>query len=146
MARKSFALNTVPHVAEIGDVELLFRPEVMGDEFLDAYEAMREKHKLAGVTGEPSDMTADQLRETTRAVRKFVADLMFPESAEQFAEMPLPDRIVVGLLEWTLEIYGGNGGQRPPTSSSASSTASRTPGTRGTGSSRSKASTRTAGR
>ncbi|MBB6344354.1 hypothetical protein FHU36_000863 [Nonomuraea muscovyensis] len=36
MARRIFQLNTVPHVAEIDDdVELLFKPEVMGDEYLD---------------------------------------------------------------------------------------------------------------
>lgn len=28
MAKKTFKLNTEPHVAEIGDVELLFIPEI----------------------------------------------------------------------------------------------------------------------
>lgn len=145
--RKTFALNTEPHVAEIGDVELQFRPEVMGDDFLDAYEAMQERNKLAGVDlNDPSGMTADQLRETTAAARTFLSDLMMPESAQAFAEMPLPDRIVVALLEWTMEVYGGNGGQRPPTSSSGSSKASPPRGTRGTGNSRSMGSTRAAGR
>lgn len=38
MATKRFSLHTEPHVAEIGDdLAFEFRPEVDGDEFLDAY-------------------------------------------------------------------------------------------------------------
>ncbi|TDC23417.1 hypothetical protein E1265_12835 [Streptomyces sp. 8K308] len=59
------------------------------------------------------------------------------------ASMPLPDRILVGLLEWAIELYGGG---RPPTSSTDSAAPSPTPGRRGTASSRSRASTRTSGR
>jgi hypothetical protein len=59
--------------------------------------------------------------------------------------MRVPDRVLVELLEWTTELYGG-GNDRPTTPSSGSSRASRRAGTPGKGSSRSKASTRTAGR
>ncbi|MFF2964221.1 hypothetical protein ACFVT1_36260 [Streptomyces sp. NPDC057963] len=148
MARKSFALRTESHVAEIGDdIELEFQPEVMGDEFLDAYEALQDTYTELGV--DPSNaagMTPAQLRTTTDAVRAFLAGLMLPESAAQFDTMRLPHRVIVALLEWTMEIYGGNGGQRPPTSSNGSAAASPPRGTRGTASSRSKGSTPARGR
>ncbi|MFF5279396.1 hypothetical protein [Streptomyces sp. NPDC000133] len=56
----------------------------------------------------------------------------------------LPDRVLVELLEWVVELFGG--GQRPPTSSGGSAAASLPPGRRGTGVSPSKGSTRTRGR
>jgi len=57
----------------------------------------------------------------------------------------VPDRVLLELLEWTVELYGG-GNDRPTTPSSGSSRASRRAGTPGKGSSPSKGSTRTAGR
>ncbi|MEU6594807.1 hypothetical protein ABZ923_37370 [Streptomyces sp. NPDC046881] len=59
--------------------------------------------------------------------------------------MRVPDRVLLELLEWTVELYGG-GNDRPTTPSSGSSRASRRAGTPGKASSPSKASTRTAGR
>jgi hypothetical protein len=59
--------------------------------------------------------------------------------------MRVPDRVLLDLLEWTVELYGG-GNDRPTTRSSGSSRASRRAGTPGKASSPSKASTRTAGR
>ncbi|MFF0092662.1 hypothetical protein ACFYSF_22250 [Streptomyces canus] len=59
--------------------------------------------------------------------------------------MRVPDRVLVELLEWTTELYGG-GNDRPTTPSSGSSRASRRAGTPGKAPSRSKGSTRTAGR
>ncbi|MFE6022339.1 hypothetical protein ACFQ6O_38320 [Streptomyces sp. NPDC056441] len=141
--RKSFALNTEPHVAEIGDeLRFEFRPEVMADEFLDAYELVREA--AASVAGGGENVSLEVVRDSNRAVKAFLAELMLPESAEQFVEVQLPPRIFAELLEWTLEVYGG--GNRPPTSSNGSSAASRPPGSRGTGTSRSKGSTRATGR
>lgn len=55
----------------------------------------------------------------------------------------LPDRVLVELMEWVVELYGG--GQRPPTSSSGSAKTSQRSGKRGTGVSPSKASTSTTG-
>ncbi|MEU7323431.1 hypothetical protein ABZ682_23195 [Streptomyces griseoviridis] len=63
----------------------------------------------------------------------------------QDESMRVPDRILVELLEWTTELYGG-GNDRPTTPSSGSSRASRRAGTPGKASSRSKGSTRAAGR
>jgi hypothetical protein len=59
--------------------------------------------------------------------------------------MRVPDRVLMDLLEWTVELYGG-GNDRPTTPSSGSSRASRKAGTPGKAASRSKVSTRTAGR
>jgi hypothetical protein len=179
--RKSFALNTQPHVAEIGDIELEFQPEVMGDEFMDAYAEMRDAQQSKGVDLDNlSEADPSVVRGTVRALRVFLARQMLPESAAKFlrvnvvdssgevlasyddlaeaeacaAERPgrrvvddlrFPTRVIVELLEWVVELYGG-GGDRPTTSSSASATASRPAGTRGTGASPSKASTRTRGR
>lgn len=181
MASKTFALNTEPHVATVAGVDLLFQPEVMGDEFLDAFESLQSAYKSASV--DPDDLTqltGDRLREITGSVRKFLAEMMLPESAHVFIQwqvranarggkvlgtygtlaeaeqaakatkgatvfdsgMRLPDRILIELMEWVLEVHG----RRPFTSSNGSPAPSPNPGSRGTGPSRSKASTRAAGR
>jgi hypothetical protein len=62
------------------------------------------------------------------------------------AGLRLPDRVLVELMEWVVELYGGAGGQRPPTSSNGSAPASPPPGPRGRGVSPSRASTSTRGR
>lgn len=188
--RKSFALNTEPHVAELGDgTELLFKPEIMSDEFLDALAEMREEQKeKTGVDVEGLSLSdADAVRAATSGLRTFLAHLMLPESAElmlrayverdgkrvqlgkadrvfpTFAEakayadslsekggraravwgLRMPDRHLLEMLDWTVEMY--TGGRRPPTSSGASAGGPAKAGTRGTGASRSKGSTRARG-
>lgn len=83
--RETFALNTEPHVAEIPGlgVELQFQPEVMGDEFLDAYAEMREGQKReTGVDVEDVDAgDVENLRKLTGGLRLFLSRLMLPESA-----------------------------------------------------------------
>ncbi|RWZ77868.1 hypothetical protein EQK42_00635 [Streptomyces albidoflavus] len=178
--RRQFTINVEPHVAEIGDTELLFQPEVMGDEFLDAYEDLQETQKRLGVdVNDLAGVEPEKLRLIVASLRVFLARLMLPESADEFlawdvvkagkvvdsypteeeAEaraaklkdaavrvggMRLPDRVLVQLLEWAVELYGG--GSRPTTSSTGSAAASPPPGTRGRAVSRSKGSTRTGGR
>ncbi|MFE0763681.1 hypothetical protein [Streptomyces smyrnaeus] len=178
--RRQFTINDEPHVAEIGDTELLFKPEVMGDEFLDAYEALQVTQKELGVNvNDLAGVEPDKLRHSVASLRTFLARLMLPESANRFlawdvikagkvvesyateeeAEtraaklkdatvrvggMRLPDRVLVQLLEWAVELYGG--GSRPTTSSTGSAAASPPPGTRGKAPSRSKGSTRAGGR
>lgn len=177
--RKAFALNQEPHVAEIGDQELEFQPEVMGDEFLDAYAEMRDRQKAeSGVDVEDlKGGDAEDLRKVTGGLRIFLSRLMLPDSAKLITQVDVrkdgnvletfytweegrayadehggtprwafrvPDRILVQLLDWTVELYSG--GRRPPTSSGASAAPSRKAGTRSTGASRSKGSTRTSGR
>ncbi|MFF4179728.1 hypothetical protein [Streptomyces sp. NPDC001750] len=178
--RKTFALNTEPHVAVIGETELLFQPEVMGDDFMDSYAELREARQAEGVDlDDIEDADPAVVRKSNRGLRVFFARQMLPESAVLFLrlnvvkadkvlksfqdleeaeayaakqkgarivdELRLPPRVLAELLEWIVELYGG-GDARPTTSSSGSSTASRPAGTRGTGRSPSKASTRTRGR
>lgn len=145
MATKKFSLHTEPHVAEIGDeLAFEFRPEVDGDEFLDAYDALKERYGGLQLGG--TDLKAIQtsdLREAIAAVRAFLTTLMLPDAATRFEDTKLPNRIIMQLLEWAMGIYGGD---RPPTSSGGSSTTSPPAGTPGTGSSRSRGSTRARGR
>lgn len=178
--RKSFALHTEPHVADVGGTELFFEPEVFGDEFMDAYAELRDSQKAQGVDLENlEDADPSVLRHALRALRVFLARHMLPESAELITRLDvvkdgktlksfqdwdqaeeyaakhpgarivdglrLPTRVLVELLEWVVELFGG-GGSRPTMSSSASATASRKAGTRGTATSPSKASTRARGR
>ncbi|MFJ5037935.1 hypothetical protein [Streptomyces parvulus] len=53
----------------------------------------------------------------------------------------LPDRVLIELMEWTIELYGGGTGEeaRPTTPSKGSSAGSKRTGTRGKAPSRSKA-------
>ncbi len=173
--KKTFALNTEPHVAEIpGVADLEFIPEAMGDEFLDAYQEMRQTQRER--TGVDVDQVrggdVDGLRKITGGLRIFLSRLMLPDSAElitrvdvvragtvlesfptweeatEYADkegdgarpvwgLRVPDRILVQLLDWTVELYTGSG-RRPPTSSGASAARSSTGGKRSTGASRSK--------
>lgn len=145
MAKKTFTLNTEPHIAEIGDVQLAFQPEVMGDEFLDAYEALREAQSALGVDMDDlSAVESSQLRQVSAALKTFLARLMLPGSAEMFTEMRLPDRVLIELMEWSVELYG-SGGNRPTGRSSGSAQASPRTGTPGRAPSRSKALTSTSG-
>ncbi|MGA5599645.1 hypothetical protein ACPCUF_01165 [Streptomyces griseoincarnatus] len=180
--RKSFALHSEPHVADIGGTELLFEAEIFGDEFMDAYAELRDSQKKQGVDLENlADGDPSELRRTMRSVRLFLARQMLPESAELFTTLDvvdasgkllesftdydeaeefarerdgarvvdrfrLPTRVMVELLEWVVELYGGGAGSRPTTSSSGSATASRRAGKPGPAASPSKASTRTRGR
>jgi hypothetical protein len=167
--RRSFTINTEPHVAEVGEHELLFQPEVMGDEFLDAYTKLREVQSAGGVdVDDLANLDPAELRKVTAALRVFLAGLMLPESAEVFARwevkagsgkavlgtygtpeeaeaeaakkhgakvtdasLRLPDRVLVELLEWVVELYGSGATARPTGSSSGSAQASPSRGMRG---------------
>jgi hypothetical protein len=146
MATRKFALNTEPHEAQIGDrLTLQFEPEVMGDEFMDAYAQLREAQSgLPADPGAMQDVEPAAVRDAANGLRHFLASFMVPQSAREFADTKLPDRILLELFHWVLELYGG--AARPTGSSSASSSPSPTAGTRSTGNSRSRASTSTRGR
>ncbi|BBA98369.1 hypothetical protein RVR_4523 [Actinacidiphila reveromycinica] len=179
MATKKFTLNSTPHEAEIGSATYLFEPEILGDEFLDRYERLQEANRRLNLDpANMADTDLSKVREATVAMRVFLASLMLPESAHEFARWDVvvggkvvsshpnpeeagaaaakrkgatvadagtryPDRVLVELMEWVVELYGGN---RPPTSSSGSAPASPPPGRRGRGVSPSKASMSTRGR
>lgn len=93
MATKSFSLNTDPHIAEIGDaIELLFLPEVMGDEYLDHYGALTERYQSLGIDlKNPTGMDAKTLRAASAGVRDFLVELMVPESAKEFSQWDVVD-------------------------------------------------------
>jgi hypothetical protein len=183
VARKKITLNTEPHVVEIGDTELLFLPEVMGDEFVDAFGELKEAQKAASGIDLDDLSTLDQsmIRGAARAMRAFLARLMLPESADLFTRInvvdtagtmlesfhdqdeakayaeqhkgsrtvdafPLPDRVLVDIMEFVVQLYGAGADERPPTSSSASSKPSPKGGRRGMGVSPSRASTPASGR
>lgn len=124
--RKSFALNTIPHEAEIGDAVLQFVPEVPGDEFLDGYTRLRDAQKTAA-DGEDTD--PEHVRKVTAALREFLTEFMLPDSRQQFATMQLPTRVLMELTEWVAELYGGGASERPTGRSSGSPQPRRTPGT-----------------
>lgn len=141
MSKIVIEVRSEPHVAQVGDVELKFLPEVVGDGFLQAFDRMQETHKSIQ-PGTPEGEAA--LRER-RALREFLAYPMLPESREVFDTLELPDHALLALYQWLLseEVYGAG---RPPMSPSGSVPPSSTPGTPSTASGRSKASTRTRGR
>lgn len=174
MATRKFALNTEPHIAEIGEYRFEFQPEVMGDEFLDSYSLLQETGKRVNVDlADTTNIDLSDVREVTVALRVFLASLMLPASAAEFTSwqvraaggkvlsshrtpdeahaaaaetkgkttvvdggVRLPDRVLVELMEWCVELYGG--GQRPPMSSNASAQASLPPGRPGRATSRSR--------
>lgn len=145
MATRSFVINTEPHVAEVGTHRLLFVPEAMGDEFVDAYAELQETYKRLHIDDEQDAAGVDPsvLREANTAARDFLKRFMLPESAAEFNEVQLPHRVLGELTQWVMELYGG---ERPPTSSPASAASRRSGGTRSTGSSRSRVSTSMRGR
>ncbi|MFJ4627198.1 hypothetical protein [Streptomyces sp. NPDC088847] len=183
MARKKITLNTEPHVVEIGDTELEFLPEVMGDEFVEAFGELKEAQKAASGLDLDDLSTLDPslIRGAARGMRSFLARLMLPETAELFTRInvvdkagkvldsfhdqdeakayaekrkgartvdafPLPDRHMITIMEFVVELYGAGADERPPTSSSASATPSRKGGRRGMGVSPSRVSTPASGR
>lgn len=118
MATKNFAINTEPHVAKIGDVEISFQPEVVGAEFAQAYAGLREAQKQIKAAGD--DVSPEALIAVNTEMRAFVTGFMLPESVKVFNEMRIPDRVLVQLLEWVAELYGGGVEERPTSQSSGS--------------------------
>ena len=118
MAEKSFAINTEPHVATIGDHKLSFVPEVVGAEFADAYAGLKEAHKL--VKAAKDGVGPKELKAVNAGMREFLTGFMLPHSAEVFESLKLPDRVLVQLLEWLTALYGGGSGNAPGGSSSES--------------------------
>lgn len=175
MARKSFAVEQQPHVAEVGGTELHFLPEMYGDKYLDAYAELQTAQAALGAEGgDHSKLSGEKLRELYGAIRSYLTQVMTEESAERFSRfevcregqvvevfrslnqadtyasglegavrvvdrsMQVPDRVLLELMEWTIELYGG-GQDRPTGRSKGSSAGSRRTSTSGRASSRSKA-------
>lgn len=127
MASKSFAINTEPHVADVGGTELKFQPEVIGAEFAQAYAGLRAvqskvKGNKASSTKHAKEESLDPsvLVEVHEAMRTFIRRFLVEESHAAFDTLRLPDRILVQLLEWVAELYGGGSGNDDGGSSSES--------------------------
>ena len=122
MATKTFEIRTQPHEAVIGPHTLLLEPEVIGAEFAQAYAAIREVqgkvkaaqgNKASGTKHAKADgLDADVLTELSEAMRAFVRRFMLPESQAVFDTMRIPDRILVKLMEYVAELYGGGSGNQ----------------------------------
>lgn len=111
MAEKFFAINTEAHVATVGPHRFLFVPEVIGAEFAGAYAKLKEAQATVSQAGD--DAGVDEARAVHDALRHFLRELMLPESVEAFDNAKLPDRVLVAMLEWIGEVYGGGSGNEP---------------------------------
>jgi hypothetical protein len=121
MASKSFAINTEPHEAKVGDTVLFFEPEVIGAEFAQAYDALRKvQAKVKANKGAKASSTkhakeeealdTETLIEISDAMRSFIRQFLLSESRDKFASMRVPDRVLSELMEWVAELYGGGSG------------------------------------
>lgn len=120
MSVKTFAINTAPHVAKIGSTELLFQPEVIGADFMAAYSELSGAQKT--IAALKDDAEPKDLAHLTEAMRSFVAKLLLDDEAiKVFNGLKLPDRVLVQLIEWTAEIYGGSAGKDENTGRSSGS-------------------------
>lgn len=123
--RQRFSINTEPHVAEIGDDEYHFKPEVYTDELLDAWAELRalEAAQAAGATKDDDPkVIAERIRKSGAALKDFLAEMLMEDSVEKFKGTKFPDRVTVELMRWILGVYG----LRPTTSSNGSSGSSPT--------------------
>jgi hypothetical protein len=118
--QRTFTLHTDPHEAVVGDTTLLLIPEVEGAAFAQAYadlRAMQDKvnnargSKASGTKHAKADNVSPELLvELSATMRGFVRGFLLEESQPVFDGMRLPDRVLVELLEYTAELYGGGSG------------------------------------
>ena len=117
---RTFEIRTEPHEAIIGPHTLLLEPEVVGTEFATAYATLREvQRKVKGAQASKGSSTkhakgdglnAEVLIELSEAMRVFVRKFMLPDSQAVFDGMRVPDRVLVKLMEYVAELYGGGSG------------------------------------
>jgi len=119
MASKVFHLNTEPHIVEVGPYTFEFRPEANGSEFASAFKALSEA-QASLPSGEGSVMSPESLKAVNEGMKLFLASFLVPESLPEFEKaLPhLPDRVLVGMIEFLAETYAGGNG--PSMSSDAS--------------------------
>lgn len=117
---RTFEIRTEPHEAVIGPHTLLLEPEVIGAEFATAYATLREVQRKVR-SAEPAKgsstkhakgdgLNAEILIELSDAMRVFVRKFMLPDSQAVFDGMRVPDRVLVKLMEYVAELYGGGSG------------------------------------
>lgn len=122
MATRTFNLNTEPHEAIVGDVTLRFEPEAIGSDFLAAYTELQDaqarvqrltaKGSSSTKHARPDKLSAEDIASVTTAMRNFVSRFLLPESVPVFEGMRLPDRILLQLVEYAAELYGGGSGNQ----------------------------------
>ena len=121
MAERVFTIRTEPHRAVIGDTTLLLVPEANSGDFLESYNRMRAAQQLfnrkSGGTkasgtkhAKASEVDTEALAEVNKTMRDFIAKFLLPESVQVFAGMALPDRVLLELIEFAAELYGGGSG------------------------------------
>lgn len=108
MAERTFEIRTEPHQAHVGEHTLYFEPEVEGAAFADAYAALKEAQKAITAAGD--NVGADELKIVSQGMREFLARFMLEESRTLFEGIRLPDRVLVKILEFVAELYGGGSG------------------------------------
>lgn len=120
MAERTFEIRTEAHKANIGAKTLLFEPETNGAAFAGAYAKLKEAQQKLTAAGD--NIGEEELTAVNTGMRDFVRRFLLEESKAGFDEMAIPDRVLVQLLEWTAELYGGGSGKSdaPGTSSSDS--------------------------
>lgn len=116
MATRTFEIRTEPHEATLGDRVFYFEPEVVGAEFAGAYNKLREVQERTQGSKANSSKAAksadpNAIIEISSAMKSFVATFLVPgEQVDIFSGMRLPDRVLVQLIEWLGELYGGGSG------------------------------------
>lgn len=115
---RSFEIRTDPHVINVGSARLLLEAEVIGAEFASAYSGLKAAQRQVSAAGD--DIGPDELLAVNEGMRDFLRRFMLPESKEAFDALKLPDRILVQMLEFVAELYGGGSGNAPGGSSGAS--------------------------
>ena len=118
-----FSIRTEPHPVQIGETVVRFQPEVNGAEFAAAYAGLTDVQKRVSKSagGKASstkharaevELIADDLIDVSEAMRTFITRFLNDdESRKAFAEISLPDRILVELIEYIGELYGGGSGE-----------------------------------
>ena len=123
MAERVFEIRTEPHRAVIGDITLLLVPEASGGDFLTAYGKLRDMQSRvnrkvngtkAGSTKHAKEPDYDpaELAEVSETMREFISRFLVPESVPVFKNTRLPDRVLLQLIEFAAELYGGGSGNQ----------------------------------
>lgn len=119
MAERTFEIRTEPHVARLGEAVLFFQPEVDGAEFMSAYVKLQDVQQAASDMLTPRKATATKhakqvdpaaIAMLDEALREFLSALLIPASREIFAGTKIPQRVLVDIVEWCTELYGGGSG------------------------------------
>lgn len=124
MAERSFEIRTEPHKAHIGTTTLLLVPEANGADFVGEYAKLRAAQvKVSGAkalsnkqarNGNPKfeEVSAEALTDLNRTMRDFVSKFLMDESKPVFAALVVPDRVMLQLIEFAAELYGGGSGNQ----------------------------------